>query len=40
MESINELLFNQEKMKKIVKIEVKKEFGEQDIIDFIKKKNI
>ena len=38
MESINELLFNQEKMKKIVKIEVKKEFGEQDIIDFIKRK--
>ena len=38
MESINELLFNQEKMKKIVKIEVKKELGEQDIIDFIKKK--
>ena len=40
MESINELLFNQEKMKKIVKIEVKKELGEQDIIDFIKKKYI
>ena len=38
MDSLNELLFNQEKMKKIVKIEVKKEFTEQNIIDFIKRK--
>lgn len=38
MDTLNELLFNQEKMKKIVKIEVKKEFTEQNIIDFIKRK--